>query len=162
MIQDSSFKLDSYNYNSCMDNTIKYVSNTGGPILIDDSRRINVNADELTDSIMKMAALGRNRSEETMTKQAKTRRIVNIYIVDPDKAVPMDKALLYSRENLLTEDEDQDLLFNLDVKDIVTKHNSVRVTILDEEKTDKRGSNVYLQEVRPSELTMKIVTLAQF
>src|SRR5262249_38247061 len=59
------------------------------------------------------------------------RRLVQVFIADPNENVPLDKALLYSGTQKLTDLTDQELFFEIDIKSILEAHNAERVKIVD-------------------------------
>lgn len=89
------------------------------------------------------------------------RRIVRIYIIDPDERVPDEKALLYeSPRPFLTSATDEELYFQLPIMELLGEHNALRATLLDEETTAKCGHDTYLRPIRIRDLKMIIVTEA--
>lgn len=87
------------------------------------------------------------------------RRIVQIYVADPDEQVPLNKALLYKSEPFLTDETDQELFYGINIVDMLKKHNEFRITIQNK-KIKERVEN--LEPVRIKNLSMLVVTLAQF
>lgn len=88
-----------------------------------------------------------------------TRRLVQVFIVDPDENVPLDKALLYEGKSFLTDATDQELFFEIDIKSILDKHNAFRKTLTNKavkERTEK------LEAARIRDLKMTVVIIAQF
>ena len=87
------------------------------------------------------------------------RRVVKIYIVDPDENVPVDKCLLYEGPAKLTDATDQELFFEIELKSILDKHNAYRVTLSDK-KVKERDQK--LEPARIRDLKMTVVSLAAF
>ncbi len=77
------------------------------------------------------------------------RRIVQIYVVDPDEAVPVDKALLYQDGPRLTDATDDELRYELNLPALLEKHNVRR---------DELG----LEPARIRDVKIEIVTVAKF
>lgn len=100
-----------------------------------------------------------NEKENTMSAQ---RRIVQVFIVDPNENVPLDKALLYKGEMKFTDATDQELFFEIGIKTILDQHNEFRKTVLDEQATQNAGRDVFLKEARIRDLKMSIVNVATF
>lgn len=96
--------------------------------------------------------------EDEMTQ----RRVVQVFIVDPDERVPLEKALLYQGEQKLTDATDRELFFEIDIKRLLDRHNEERVQILDKEATAKSGRDVYLEPIRIRDLKMVVVNIATF
>lgn len=87
------------------------------------------------------------------------RRLVQVFIVDPDENVPLDQAVLFSGEQKFTDLTDQELFFELDVKGLLDAHNKKRV-----EWTDKsiKSKEKKLEPARIRDLKMLVVTVASF
>lgn len=93
----------------------------------------------------------------------KAKRLVQIYVVDPHPDVPLDKSVLYSQPTpILTDATDQELFFQIDMKQILHDHNGVRVKTVDKEASKSFNKEVYLEPVRIRDLVMNILTIAQF
>ena len=99
--------------------------------------------------------------EDDMAKQA-GRRIVKVFIVDPDENVPMGKCVLYEEKEKVTDQTDQELYFDLDIKGILTKHNEYRKTLVNKKLTEKVGKEVLCEPVKVRDLSMCVVTVASF
>lgn len=94
--------------------------------------------------------------------KAQKRRVARVYIIDPDHRVPLDKCVIHTGDEKLTDLTDQELFFEIDLKDLLASHNKHRVTVLDEVATQKAGRDVFLKEARIRELLMQVVTIAEF
>ncbi len=90
--------------------------------------------------------------------QHTTRRIVQVYIVDPDTKLPLDNAVLFTGEQQLTDSTDEELFFELPIKELIDTHNELRAKTLDK----KAKKETYLEPVRIRDLTMTVVTIAEF
>lgn len=88
-----------------------------------------------------------------------TRRIVQVFIADTDENVPLDKSVIYTGEQKLTDATDQELFFEIDIKGILDKHNAYRVTLVNK-KVKERVEN--LEPVKIRELKMVVVNVAEF
>lgn len=97
------------------------------------------------------------KEPEPMAKN--TRRLVKVIIMDPNENIPLDKCILYSGEEKLTDLDDQELFFELDIKAMLATHNEERVKIADK-KVKERVE--YLEPARIRDLKMVVVTVAQF
>lgn len=94
------------------------------------------------------------------TEMAATkRRIVKVYIVDPDESVPLAQSLLYEGDQKLTDLTDQELYFEIDMKSILDKHNAVRTTTRNKKVKEREEM---LEPARIRDLKMVVVTLAEF
>ena len=85
------------------------------------------------------------------------RRLVKVIIVDPDENLPLDHCLLYSGEEKLTDATDQELFFELDIKDMLAKHNERRIKIVDKKVKERTE---YLEPAKVRDLKMVVVTVA--
>lgn len=103
--------------------------------------------------------------DQTPQQESKmqTRRIVQVFIADPNENVPLEKALLYQDEKPhLTDLTDQELFFELDIKEILLKHNEFRVTVVDKEASEGKNKDVLLESAKIRDLKMTVVSVATF
>lgn len=103
------------------------------------------------------------RKLKATKKRGKTmadkRRLVRVYIVDPEENVPLDKCLVYKGDEQLTDSTDEELFFEIPVKELLDKHNEKRVKM----KKEKSGrKSEYLKKARIRDLKMVVVTVAEF
>jgi hypothetical protein len=89
------------------------------------------------------------------------RRMVKVIIVDNDENVPLDKCVLYNGEEQITDLTNQELFFELDMKDMLAKHNKIRGKIVDKEASSK-DEKVYLEPIKIRDLVMSVATIATF
>lgn len=85
-----------------------------------------------------------------------SRRIVEIYITDPDPSVPIDKAVLYHADRFATELVDSELFMRVGITDLLDKHNAVRATTRDKRYAE---SEVFLEPVTGKELRYTVRTI---
>jgi ribosomal protein L4 len=97
------------------------------------------------------------QKEKAMAKS--TRRLVKVIIIDTDENVPLDKCVLYSGDEKLTDATDQELFFEIDIKNILDKHNEYRITLKDK-SVKERVEN--LEPVKIRDLRMVVVNVATF
>jgi hypothetical protein len=95
-------------------------------------------------------------------EQMPNRRVVQVYVVDPDERVPIEGALLYEGEAKFTDATDQELFFELPIKELLDEHNTVRQKLTDEKASMASGRDVTLKPIRIRDLKMTVVTLAAF
>lgn len=74
-----------------------------------------------------------------------TRRLIQVFIADPDEKVPLDKSLIYTGSQKLTDLNDQELFFEIEIKALLDQHNATRATIIDKEVKDRTE---YLEPVK--------------
>lgn len=90
------------------------------------------------------------------------RRVVQVYVVDPDERVPVESAMLYEGEPKFTDATDQELFFELPIKDLLDEHNVTRQGLTDEKASLTTGRDITLKPIRIRDLKMTVVTLAAF
>lgn len=122
-------------------------------------------AQQQSDFVIEPPHTSKPKSEPSQkeTKMAETttpaRRLVQVFIADPDINVPLDKALLYSGEQQMTDLSDQELFFEIDMAGILKRHNELRGTLTDKSVKSK---TVHLEPARIRDLRMTVVTIASF
>ena len=87
------------------------------------------------------------------------RRLVQVFIADPNENVPLEQSLLYRGAQKLTDATDQELYFEIDIKDILAKHNEARVKVVDKKVKERTE---YLEPARVRDLKMVVTTIATF
>lgn len=97
--------------------------------------------------------------KETDPMAAPTRRLVQVFIADPNENVPLADSLLYSGEQKLTDATDQELFFEIDIKSILEKHNAKRVKMVDKKVKERTE---YLEPAKIRDLKMVVVNVAGF
>lgn len=97
--------------------------------------------------------------KETKSMTAPSRRLVQVFIADPNDNIPIDDCLLYKGEQRLTDLTDQELFFEVDIKSLLAAHNEKRIKVVD--KTVKERTE-YLEPARVRDLKMVVATLATF
>jgi hypothetical protein len=90
---------------------------------------------------------------------AATRRLVQVFIADPNENISLADSLLYSGDQKLTDATDQELFFEIDIKDILAKHNEKRAKTIDK-KVKERVE--YLEPAKIRDLKMVVVNVAAF
>ena len=90
------------------------------------------------------------------------RRIVQVFIADPNDNMPLDKSVLYTGEQKLTDLNDTELFFEVPISELLKKHNAIRSTTLDKDASKKAGKDVVLDPARIRDLKMVVVTVASF
>lgn len=88
-----------------------------------------------------------------------TRRLVQVLIADPDENVPLDKALLYKGEQKLTDMDNQELFFEIDIKSILDEYNEYRKTLRNKSVKEREE---FLEPARIRDLKMVVVEVAVF
>ncbi len=88
-----------------------------------------------------------------------TRRVVQVYIMDPNENVPLDKCVLYKGEEKLTDSNDQELFYEIDIKTLLDAYNVERVKFRDKTVKDREQ---FLEPARIRDLKMAVVEIAKF
>lgn len=115
-----------------------------------------------------LAELWKQQQNAALPNQAKEKhamsnaRIVKVFIADPNENLPLDKRVLHSGEEKLTDLTDQELFFEVPINDMLKKHNEYRVTVVDKKQAEKFGRDIMLEPVRIKDLKMVVVTVASF
>ncbi len=99
---------------------------------------------------------------DPMPNQSNARRLVQVFIADPDPNVPLKAALLYKGELLFTDATDQELYFEVPIMDLLAKHNTERAKWLDKEATKRAGKDIFLEPAKIRDLRMVVVNVASF
>lgn len=86
-------------------------------------------------------------------------RFVRVIIVDPNENIPLDDRIIYKGDEKATDLNDQELFFELDIKDLLAKHNEKRVKVIDK-KVKERTENLEPAKIR--DLKMVVVNIATF
>lgn len=84
------------------------------------------------------------------------RRLVCVYIVDPDQNIPAEDAVLFQSEPRVTDLGDQDLFYEIDIAGILKKHNTART------KIRRKGTEQFLEAITATKLSMRVHTLISF
>lgn len=95
-------------------------------------------------------------------KMEETRRLIQVVVIDPDERLDDGDSLLYLGEVKFTSASDQELYFELGIKEILEDHNSKRKILLDEETSAKAGREIYLKPIRIRDLRMQVIQFAAF
>jgi hypothetical protein len=90
-------------------------------------------------------------------KPMSIRRVVQVFVADPNENIPLDDCLLFKGDEKLTDATDQELFFELDIKDLLEKHNEKRVKVIDKKVKDRTE---YLEPAKVRDLKMVVVTVA--
>lgn len=86
------------------------------------------------------------------------RRVVQVFIADPNENVPLDDCLLFKGEEKLTDATDQELFLELDIKNLLEKHNLKRTKVVDKKVKDRTE---HLEPAKVRDLKMVVVTVAK-
>lgn len=143
---------------TAMRNTVSTGGAAGG-IGGNDFRLFVGQPSSLHDIIDKHFPAPDHKQEKAAMAAAPTRRLVQVFIADPDENVSLEKSLLYTGPQKLTDATDQELFFEIDIKSIMEKHNAVRLQLVNK-KVKERVE--YLEPARVRDLRMVVVNVASF
>lgn len=91
-----------------------------------------------------------------------SRRIVQVFIADPNDNVPLEQSILHQSEQKLTDLTDQELFFECPIAEKLAAHNAKRITWRDKAASKQAGKDVMLEPAKIRDLHMVVVTVAQF
>jgi hypothetical protein len=89
-------------------------------------------------------------------------RIVKVFIADTDERLPLNKRVLHTGEEQLTDLTDQELFFEVPIAELLKTHNALRMQTIDKKAAAKSDHEVFLEPVRIRDLKMVVVTVASF
>lgn len=106
-----------------------------------------------------LQALGQYKLKQEIAPMA-ARRLVQVFIADPNENIPLESSLLYSGEQKFTDATDQELFFEIDINSILKKYNAdVRTKAVDKKVKDRTE---YLEPAKIRDLKMVVVKIAEF
>lgn len=98
--------------------------------------------------------------ESSVANPNNVKRLVQVYIADPDVKVPVDQSLLYrDLEPRLTDLNDQELFFEIEIKSKLEAHNEKRKKIINDDIKDRQE---FLKPIKIRDLKMVVQVLAVF
>lgn len=145
--------------------TSNYCSTSGSPVAIGNLDMFCMNQDvigqgqSLARELFNRQPI-QNKTEIIMPNT--NRRIVQVFIADPNDNVPLEKSVLYTGEQKLTDLNDTELFFEVPIQDLLKQHNAERVKFIDKEASKRAGKDIFLDPVKIRDLKMVVVTVAQF
>ena len=92
-----------------------------------------------------------------------SRRIVRLFVYDPDERVSDDEALIWNTEEpFVTSVSESDLWieFGGDLMEYLGHHNDKRGETLDQEESRIRGHDVFLPPITLADVVKKVVVIA--
>lgn len=92
-------------------------------------------------------------------KMSASRRLIQVFIADPNESVPLENAVLFRGEQKLTDLTDQELFFEIPTQSLLAEHNEKRIKL--QNKAIKERSEL-LEPARIRDLKMVVVTIASF
>lgn len=89
-------------------------------------------------------------------------RLVKVIIADTCEDLPLSQRILFSGPEQATDLTDQELFFELDIKELLANQNAVRAKTLNKKASEKAGKDIFLDPVRVRDLKMVVVNVAVF
>lgn len=96
---------------------------------------------------------------ETETMANPARRMVQVIVVDPNENITLEDCCLYQGTPKMTDATDQELFFELDIKQMLASHNEKRTKVVDKKVKDRVE---YLEPAKVRDLKMVVVNIASF
>lgn len=88
------------------------------------------------------------------------RKIIDIFIFDPDNRVPPDRSLVYEKRGLVTDMDNSGILATLELSSRIIEYNEGKVKMPDEERSRIEGREIKLPKVKGvDELVIRIVEI---
>jgi hypothetical protein len=128
-------------------------------------RRLGMQNDAMAAGIFAKAVAQQQAQAINQPKEKtamSTARIVKVFIADSNENLPLEKRVLYSGDEKLTDLTDQELFFDVPIAELLAKHNEVRKSTVDKAQAEKFGRDIFLEPARIRDLKMVVVTVAQF
>lgn len=131
----------------------------GGPL----ARRVSNLPQDPQEQFQKaLDDLSKRQEPKPIQQEQYTMRIVKVFIADPNENLPLEKRILYTGDEKLTDSNDTELYFELPMAELVKTHNILRAATVDRKATDKAGRDVFLEPIRIRDLKMVVVDVAKF
>ena len=105
------------------------------------------------------------KGELPVTKiNEEARRYIQVFVVDPDSKIPLDKAVLYKGDPQMTDLSNEEFFFTIPIMALLKTHNEFRKShvIEDDFATTEKTRKRHLKPIRIKDLSMTVVTIAQF
>ena len=100
--------------------------------------------------------------ERNLIMPMNQRRIVQVFIVDPNENVPLEQSIIYKGEQKLTDSTDQELFYEINLSPLLTEFNEKRVKLTDKEASKRAGKDIFLEPARIRDLRMVVTDIAKF
>lgn len=151
-ITASTYASDAFSLNS--------LTNQTGGFGLGHIQPIDTDAD-IVAAVRRMPARSETPTVVAATgaKPMSTRRLVQVFIADPNENVPLEHAMVYSGEQKFADSTDQELFYEVDINTLLKAHNEKRVHFADK-KVKERVENLEPAKIR--DLKMVVVTIAAF
>lgn len=112
------------------------------------------------ENLVKQIEQNQPAKQNKKGQEMSERRIVQVFIVDPDEKMPLKESLLYKGDVELTDSTNEELFFEIEIKSLLIEHNKRRREIEDKKADSKEKK--YLEPIRIRELSMTVVNIAEF
>ena len=115
-------------------------------------------AQQLSEHYQREAAARHAPQEPAMAAPA--RRLVQVFIVDPDPRLPIEWCVIHEDDKpRITDATDQELFYEIDIRALLQVHNERRATVVDKNVKERVE---HLEPARIRDLKMQIVEVATF
>jgi len=118
-------------------------------------KRLRIQVKNLTDEIKQLKKL---KGEQNVS----TRRLVKVVIVDPNENLKLEDAVLINEAEKITDLEDNEIFFDMDIKKILEAHNTKREATVDKKASKNKDKDVFLDPIKIRDLKMTVITVAEF
>lgn len=86
-------------------------------------------------------------------------RFVRVIVVDPNENISLEDRVIFNGSEKMTGLNDQELFFELDIKNLLAAHNAKRVKVIDKKVKERTE---YLEPAKIRDLKMVVVNIATF
>lgn len=129
----------------------------------DPKRRLNPFQQDLVNKMLEEVNAPQAAQQPKKVKAMPTLRIVKVVIADPNPSLPLDKRVLYSGPETTTDATDQELFYELPIKQLLDDHNAVRTATPDKSRPTGPNSEPHMLEpLRIRDLKMVVIDIATF
>lgn len=118
--------------------------------------------EKASDILEKLKEQNKNKQAKSMSNQEAALRIVRVIVADPDINLPLANRVLHDSKEKITDLDDRELFFEINIKDILDAHNKVREVTIDKAATKESGKQINLEPIRIRDLKMTVVNIAAF
>lgn len=111
------------------------------------------------DHDLQRIAVNQSQQNKMENVMSVVRRLVKVVIIDPNENIPLKDCILYSGDEQLTDLTDQELFFEIDIKQLLDAHNDKRTKVVDKKVKERTE---FLEAAKIRDLKMVVVNIASF
>lgn len=82
------------------------------------------------------------------TRKLINRRIVQLIAVDTNINVPIERSVIYTGEDVLTDKSDAELILDMDMLKLLPAYNEYRVRVVDRDRSETSGRDIFLEPLK--------------